>query len=93
MVSMAKQPSQQLRLLFLGMYLALLVGTSWAAMDTGLPPLSSKGLWFYSGLASLLLGSMLVSPYFTKPTDALANGVAALLGLFSAKPVVDQGVQ
>ncbi len=53
------------------------------ALGAWIPPTSAKGLWFYSGLASLLLGSLLVSPFFTKPADAISYAVAGLVGLLA----------
>lgn len=47
------------------------------------PPTSEKGLWFYSGLAAILLGNLLVTPFFTKPVDAIAYAVAALITLLA----------
>jgi hypothetical protein len=80
-----RAPSQQVRLLFLTIYVALLLWASAIATGSALPPASARGLWFYAGFASLLLGDLLVSPHFTKPVDALSNGVAALLGLYAVK--------
>jgi hypothetical protein len=45
---------------------------------------SERGIWFYSALAALLLGSLLVTPFFTKPADAISYGVAALVSLLAA---------
>ncbi|MFA9201279.1 MAG: ATP-binding protein [Cypionkella sp.] len=55
---------------------------------TGLFP-DEHSIWLYGGIASLLFGSRILNPYFTPPTGALTNAVAALLALVSALPVVD----
>ncbi|MCK6565901.1 MAG: hypothetical protein L6Q80_14310, partial [Dehalococcoidia bacterium] len=48
-----------------------------------MPPTSEKGIWFYAALASLLLGSLLVTPFFTKPADAISYSVASLVALLA----------
>lgn len=65
------------------LYLTGLLFTSWVALGTWIPPTSGRGIWFYSALAALLLGSLLISPFFTKPADAIAYAVAALIALLS----------
>jgi len=73
--------SQRVRLGILVAYVAALFCSSWVIFGTWLPPTNEKGLWFYSGLAALLLGNLLVTPFYTKPVDAIANGVAGLTAL------------
>lgn len=48
---------------------------------TVLPPFGISGLWFYAAFAALLLGDFLIEPYFTRPADAIANGVALLIAV------------
>lgn len=79
---------QRWRAAVLCVYFLALLGASWALSGDLLPPASEKGIWFYSGAAALLLGSLLVSPYFTKPADAISNAVAALLVLAPVSPWV-----
>lgn len=38
-------------------------------------------IWFYSGALLIILGSYVTEPYFTKPTDSIANSISAFLGL------------
>ena len=78
-----KSLSQFTRLLILIVYVVLLFITSKLAFDSWIPPTSEKGLWFYSGLAALLLGNLLVTPFFTKPVDAISNAVAAIVALLA----------
>jgi len=52
-----------------------------------IPPTTDQGIWFYSCLASIVLGDLLVSPYFTKPADAIANAIAAIIVLLSANAI------
>ncbi len=48
-----------------------------------MPPTSDKGLWFYSALASLLLGNLILSPFFTKPADAISYAVTGIVALLA----------
>jgi hypothetical protein len=41
-----------------------------------------SSIWFYSGAFMIILGSYLVEPFFTKPSDAIANSIAVLIALF-----------
>ena len=66
---------QRGRLIILILYLVGLLLTSWAALGSWIPPTSERGIWFYAALAALLLGSLLVTPFFTKPADAIAMRV------------------
>ncbi len=38
-------------------------------------------IWFFSGALMIVLGKYLIETYFTKPSDALANSIAALIAL------------
>lgn len=42
---------------------------------------SDKVIWFFSGALMIVLGKYLVETYFTKPSDALANSITALIAL------------
>ncbi len=64
-------------------YLAIMVVVQANFIDTGLRP-NSNAIWLYSGVASLLLGSRLLNPYFTPPADSLTNAFAALLAIIPA---------
>ena len=67
-------------------YLALLVGVSKYAFGEWLPLANGgKAVWFYTGLASLLLGNHLVTPYFSKPVDAISYAVASAAALLGAE--------
>lgn len=41
-----------------------------------------SSVWFYSGAFMIILGSYIVEPFFTKPSDAIANSTAILIALF-----------
>lgn len=78
-----RSASQRTRLVILGVYILILFGASNLALGSWFPPTSEKGLWFYSGLAAILLGNLLVTPFFTKPADAISYSVAALVALLA----------
>lgn len=77
----------KLRAVSLVIYLAALIAVQACVIDTGLFP-NENAIWLYSGVASLLLGSRIVNPYFTPPADTLTNAFAAFLALVPALPVV-----
>ena len=78
--------SQTTRLAILGVYLSALLVASRLALGSWMPPASERGLWLYSGLAALLLGNLLVSPFYVKPADAISYSVAALISLLATNP-------
>ncbi|OQA93724.1 MAG: AAA-like domain protein [Microgenomates group bacterium ADurb.Bin219] len=41
-----------------------------------------SSIWFYSGAFMIILGSYIVEPFFTKPSDVIANSSAVLISLF-----------
>lgn len=75
--------SQRGRLTILIVYLAGLFIASWGALGTWIPPTTERGIWFYAAFAALLLGSLLVTPFFTKPADAISYAVAAAVALLA----------
>lgn len=77
----------KLRTISLVIYLIALVAVQVFVIDTGLAP-NENAIWLYSGIASLLLGSRIVNPYFTPPADTLTNAFAAFLALVPALSVV-----
>lgn len=76
-------PSQPIRLLILITYVSALFLASKLALGSWLPPSTEKGLWFYSGIAAVLLGNLLVTPFYHKPADAISYAVAAAIGLLA----------
>ncbi|MGH7343469.1 MAG: ATP-binding protein [Candidatus Rokuibacteriota bacterium] len=74
---------QRGRLIILLLYLAGLLVASWTALGSWIPPTSEKGIWFYAALAALLLGSLLVTPFFTTPANAISYAVASLVTLLA----------
>src|SRR6058998_1207031 len=81
---------QRGRLIILIVYLVGLSIASWAALGTWIPPTSERGIWFYAALSALLLGSLLVTPFFTSPANAISYATASIVALLTvnawAKP-------
>ena len=82
MMAQGRCVPQSVRLLYLGVYLAFLFAMNRMAFGQWLPLTTEKGLWFYSGAAALILGSLLVTPFFTSPANAISYLVAALIAVF-----------
>ena len=78
-----KTLSQRTRLIILLAYVSLLFCAAKIALGSWTPPTSERGLWFYSGLAALLLGNLIVTPFFTKPADAISYTVAGIVALLA----------
>lgn len=79
-------PTQKWRAVLLFIYVAALVGISKYVFGEWFPsPSGGKAVWFYTGLASLLLGNHLVTPYFSKPVDAISYAIAASAALLGAE--------
>lgn len=72
---------QRGRLIILLLYLTGLIVASRVAMASWIPPISARGIWFYAALAALVLGSLLVTPFFTNPANAISYAVASLVTL------------
>lgn len=81
-----KKFTQLQRLLIFLLYIVSLFGVSYYLYKSPIPPTSEQGLWFYSCLASIVLGDLITSPYFTSPADAIANTIAAIIALLSVNP-------
>ena len=75
--------SQRERLTVMAVYIAVLFLACNIALGSWIPPTNEKGLWFYSGLAAILLGSLLVTPFFISPADAISYSVAAGVALLA----------
>lgn len=76
-------PTQRNRLIILLIYIAVLFVANFLAFDQVLPLSGARGLWFYTGIASVLLGNLLVTPFYTKPVDAISYSVVAGIALYS----------
>jgi uncharacterized membrane protein YphA (DoxX/SURF4 family) len=74
--------SQKTRAIIFIVYVLLLFFANFVAFGTPIPSTGVKGLWFYTGLASVILGSLLVTPFYTKPVDAISYSVVTITALF-----------
>src|SRR6266404_9208943 len=76
---------QKQRLIILMAYVLALFAVNFAAFGQ-VPTLSGgKSLWFYTALASILLGNLLVTPFYVKPVDVVAYSVAGIVALGSVQ--------
>jgi hypothetical protein len=75
--------NQKSRFIFFLIYIALLFPLSKLIIGSWLLPTNDQSLWFYSGLAALLLSSLLETPFFVTPKDAISYGVAAILAIIA----------
>ena len=73
---------QGVRLIFVFVYVGLLFIVNKLAFGSWIPFAGDKGLWFYSSAASIILGNLLVTPFYTKPVDALSYSVLAGTGIY-----------
>lgn len=82
-----KNPStgQINRLIHMIVYLCILFLANYLSFGQCLPYTDQRGLWFFSGLAALILGSLIVTPFFTSPANAISYSIAALVAIFSTK--------
>jgi hypothetical protein len=64
--------------------LRVLLAIQYWIVEPRLPPGTINGLWIYSGIASLLLGSRLLNPYFTPPGDAATNAFVSCVSILAA---------
>jgi hypothetical protein len=72
------------RVIALVVYCAVLLLIHYWTVEQNLPPSTIKGLWLYAGIASLLLGSRLLNPYFTPPGDAAVNAFVSAVAILAA---------
>lgn len=76
-----KQFSQLTRLVILLLYIVILSAISYFIHGSIIPPTTEMGIWFYSCIASIILGDLITSPFFTSPAETIANSTAALISL------------
>jgi len=82
---MKSKLSQKQRIVVAAIYLVILVaifnliGGNFRSLvwDSSL----DSSIWFYAGAFLIILGSYIVEPYFTKPSDAIVNSFAVILAL------------
>ena len=82
-----KQPT---RLIAMIVYLAVILLVSFVLFGSVLPPVNEKGLWFFSSLIMILLGNLLVTPFYTKPVDAISYSTAAIVSMLSVSSIISR---
>ena len=78
--------SQPRRLLYLILYTVIFMAICQHLFGSLLPPINEQGFWFYTGLASLIIGSLLVTPFYTNPANGLSYAMAGLVAILYTKP-------
>jgi len=78
--------TQKQRFFALVVDLGVLVSVSWVILGVAAPPLGSEGLWFYAGVMSILFGDLLATPFFRRPVDTLAAGIAVAIAIAPIAP-------
>lgn len=73
--------SQRNRVLVLLLEIAIVVICSYFALGQPIPPTTDKGLWFYTALYSMIVGSRILTPYYIKPIDVIAYSAPAFIAL------------
>src|SRR5947209_18216242 len=76
--------SQQWRLVSAIAYFVALVVLARYLNGQFWPPYGLEGLWFYSAAGALLIGEFVLEPFFTRPADAIASGLAILIAAGTA---------
>lgn len=82
-----KNITQPRRLIYLLLYVCILFLANYLAFGQLTPFSDNRGLWFFGGLAALIIGSLIVTPYFTSPANAISYAIAALITVQSLKPI------
>lgn len=72
------------RLVVLAVSLVLLCFACYGVSGSFLPGFDSSGLWFYSAAFGLLLGDLVVEPWYSRPADSVTNASAVLLATLTA---------
>jgi hypothetical protein len=83
---------QSTRLFFLFVYIGMLFVVNKLTFGTWSPESGEKGLWFYTAASSILMGNFLVTPFFTKPVDALSYSVMAGTGVYLVNSIGQWGL-
>jgi len=79
---MEKYVGQKSRAILFIVKFLLLFGINFWAFGTIIPNADGTGLWFYSALISVLLANNLVTPYYSKPVDAISYSVVSGIALY-----------
>ena len=73
--------SQRARFGLLVVDVALLIGATWVGFGYFWPTNDDKGIWFYTALLGLLLGSRLDTPFFVTPASVFLYAAPAAIAL------------
>ena len=84
-------PTQRARAFWLLIYATAIPLANWLVTGSWLPPIAPEGLWFYTAAVTLLLGDLVVSPYYVGPKDTLSVAVPAAVALWFVAPFAQVG--
>jgi hypothetical protein len=84
MRSMTSHLSQRARFSLLAVDVAVLIGASWLAYGDLWPANDDRGIWFFTALLGLLLGSRLDTPFFVTPAGVFLYAAPAAVALLLA---------
>ncbi len=83
---------QTTRLYILLAEVAILIAANRIAFAQWTPAFTEKGFWFYTGLLALVLGSRLMTPFYSKPVDAVSYCIPAGIALLFVSHWQEWGV-
>jgi len=83
--------TQSTRLIVLGLYLGISVLMSYGLYGVWWPPSDGPSIWFYTSVYGLLLSDLLLSPFFTKPCDVVANALVGVYNYLAYRPAATHG--
>jgi uncharacterized protein len=73
--------NQRNRVIILLLEVGFIVLCSYLGFESLVPPTNNQGLWFYTALFSIIVGSRLLTPYYIKPIDVVAYSAPAFIAL------------
>ncbi len=79
---MAKYKDQKTRATLFIIECLLLIAINKWAFGSLLPPPGEQGLWFYSALLNALLANSLITPFYSKPRNAISYAFASIIALY-----------
>lgn len=75
-------PSQAVRAAWAIFYGMALLIVNLQVTGSWFPPPKGEGLWFYTAAVSLIMGDLIIHPYFAVPKDALAIAIPSAIALW-----------
>ena len=73
------------KIVILVIFISIFVVIHYCLTNSLLPTTNTQGIWFYSGLAAMLVSLLFIEPYFTSPKNVLTNTLPLLLVFLAIK--------